>query len=191
MTSNINSYYFINDNKRVCQGDILRDYDLGWVHYGTKAKEEVKLRVPYLVVLSQECDLEHDFNFRTTTQKTNDKYLQSILVCPAYHADKIRKGTHLETLKLQMQQLNSKIWPNVTSNQNPRYHFLHAEDDYQIPELVIDFKHYYTIPRDLLYLKKDDHYLATINIMFRENLSQRFAFYLSRIGLPVIQGECK
>jgi hypothetical protein len=160
--------------------------------YKADHSETQKLILPYLVVLSQECDLENDFDSRPPKKESkhpHDKFLQSILVCPAYPAEKLRKGTHLESLELTMQHLNSKKWNDVKNNDAPRYHFLSNDDNLQIPNLVLDFKHYYTIPREILYQKKDEHYLATINLIFRENLSQRFAFYLSRIGLPVFENE--
>lgn len=59
----------------------------------------------------------------------------------------------------------------------------------QLPELVIDFKHYYAIPRDTLFRMYPEHYLVTINQLFRESLSQRFSNYLSRIGLPELEGH--
>ena len=84
-----------------------------------------------------------------------------------------------------MQKIDSNTkWNFIKNNQDPRYHFLRKDLDLQVPELVIDFKHYYTIPRDFLYEKIEHHYLGTMSELFREFLSQRFAFYLSRIGLP-------
>lgn len=53
-----------------------------------------------------------------------------------------------------------------------------------IPELVIDFKHYYTIPTEEMYEAYKENYLASVEPLYREDLSQRFANYLSRIGLP-------
>ncbi len=49
--------------------------------------------------------------------------------------------------------------------------------------LIIDFKHYYTIPRNILY-QNLDHYNVSITELHREQLSQRFAYYLSRVGTP-------
>ena len=59
-----------------------------------------------------------------------------------------------------------------------------GEKTFQIPDLVLDFKHYYAISRDVLYENFGDYCIGSINELFREALSQRFAYYLSRIGLP-------
>ena len=128
--------------------------NLQWIDIKEDVIEGDEISVPYLVVLTQECDLEQDYENRLETENantTNDKYLQSILVSPAYLAEKLRKGTHLEALELNMQLIDSKRWKNVINNQNSRYHYLPANEKFKIPELVIDFKHYYTLPHDFFY----------------------------------------
>ena len=188
MKLNVDSCYIKHSEKRICQGDIYRDitYFL-WTDIKKDYIETVEIIVPYLIILTQECDLEQDFkNHINEELNDHDKYLQSILVSPAYLAEKLRHGIHLEEIGLKMQTFNSKIWPNVKNNQNPRYHYLSAEEKIKIPELVIDFKHYYTISRDFFYQNFQKHYIGTLDQLFRENLSQRFSYYLSRIGLPII-----
>ena len=54
----------------------------------------------------------------------------------------------------------------------------------QIPDLILDFKHYLTVPFDLLSRFHGTCYLASVSELFREDLSVRFASYLSRVGLP-------
>jgi len=84
-----------------------------------------------------------------------------------------------------MGRIPSDEWRKVCQNNVYRYHYLGNAEEQQVPELILDFKHYFTIPRDIAYrpdFKKC--YLATMDDLFREHLSQRFANYLSRIGLP-------
>ena len=111
------------------------------------------------------------------------------MVSPAYLAEKVRSGTHLEELNLLMQNINSLRWSVILKNQNYRYHYLPKDNKLNIPPLVVDFKHYYTIPRDFFYEKFLDNYIGTLDQLFRESLSHRFSHYLSRIGLPEIMGE--
>lgn len=85
-----------------------------------------------------------------------------------------------------MEKWNSKNYKQIKDQNKDRFHFLDQDQELQVPELVVDFKHYYAIPRDTLFRMYEKHYLATINQLFREFLSQRFANYLSRIGLPDI-----
>lgn len=184
------SCYVRHTEGRICQGDIYRDikYFL-WIDIKGKEIDGADITFPYLVVLTQECDLDLDFKYRTETCSNNDKCLQSILVSPAYLAEKLRYGIHLEELEMKMERLNANQWSVVKRNQNPRYHHLPAYEEYKIPELVIDFKHYYTISRDYFYQYFQKQYIGTIEQLFRESLSQRFSYYLSRIGLPVLPKE--
>ena len=76
-------------------------------------------------------------------------------------------------------------WNLVKQNKNDRYHYLAEGPEYGIPELALDFKHYRTVPREtLLECLKAESALGTLRPLYREHLSQRFANYLSRIGLP-------
>lgn len=185
MKSKIDSRYVYFKGSRPQQGDILRDFEYKqWLlEKDGKGKIE-KLTIPYLVILTQDCDLEQDYYNHSDGEEKQDKFLTSILVCPAYTAESLRSGTHLEELGLVRESYNSDRWSPIKTNQNSRYHHLFPEPALQIPELVLDFKLYYTIPRDIVYQQFKKTYLGTINELFREEVSLRFTNYLSRIGLP-------
>ena len=185
--SAIKEKYFLSAEERYEQGDILRDVSL--VEWADTQQDEIKIQrreLAYCVVVSQECDLEHDFNERRKSDSpSNDKHLQSVLICPAYPVQDFRAGDHLKNLKMKMQNINSENWGRIRQNSNPRYHYLDKHENFQVPELAIDFKHYITVPREILYRDDFDRcYLASMEILYRESLSSRFAHYLSRIGLP-------
>lgn len=145
-----------------------------------------ELLVPYCVVLTQECDLEQDFSNRNSPEKfarSQDKIVPSLLFCPAFPAEQLRAGAHLRDIP--MERINSADWKRVSQNNNYRYHFLPEFKDAQVPDLVIDFKRYFTVPREVAYRETfRKAWLASLADLFREHLSSRFAHYLSRIGLP-------
>lgn len=174
------------DSPRICQGDIVRDVVV--IEDASLEGEEVVTRerqIPYCVVLSQDCDLEHDFNSHANEQrKNNDKFLPTILLSPAYLAQTFRTGDHLTALGLKMTAHTTSEWERIKKNHLYRYHYLPAYLDYQIQELVVDFKHFFTIPRDRFYAGFKSKYVAGLDDLFREDFSNRFAYYLSRIGLP-------
>jgi hypothetical protein len=182
--------YFKHELPRLCQGDILRDLELvewGSVVDGTEPQQITLTRraLPYAVVLSQECDLFQDLqNRRNATKPTQDKYLHSVLLGPAYPAQSVRQGTHLSALSVKCESMNSRRWPVVAQNNDARYHYLPAVDTLQIPELVLDFKHFITAPRGILLELREKAYLGSLNQLFRDSLSQRFASFLARIALP-------
>jgi hypothetical protein len=169
---------------RLSQGDILRDVTLS---IGREGTPYLDLFFPYAVIMSQDCDIESDYKERSKSPLvSNDKFLNTILICPAYVAAQFALGTHIDGW--QMEGFNEKLMNRMRKNDEyKRYHYLASDTDLQVPDLVVDFKHFYTASRDDLYRQKNSIYLASINELFREDLSHRFANFLSRIGLPEVK----
>lgn len=177
--SNIKTRYFSLEKERLFQGDVLRDVDLVT---GRRDGAMEDFSLPYCIVMSQECDLEQDFKQRKEKSVDHDKNLLTILICPAYPDEQFFQGIHLS--EKNMKSFNAKEAERLKGNDVfNRFHHL-PELEGTIPGLVVDFKHFFTVPRDLLYEQYRERYLVSLNELFRERLSQRFANYLSRIGLP-------
>ena len=145
-----------------------------------------RISFPYVMVLTQECDLEEDFRLRSTNSAETklDKLLLSVLVAPLYNADHLKKGTHLSELDINGDSIDSKRWNHVTNNVMPRFHYLEFPKITKLIPLVIDFKHYFSVNIEYLKRVREERYITTVAELFRERISQRFANYLSRIGLP-------
>lgn len=188
--SKINNYYRKYNAERIIQGDILREVKFRDWDWDTRKNDVIiyEKKLPYLAILTQDCDLEQDNKNRITTSARNqDKFLQSILVCPAYGWEDFIRGDHLADYSLKMEMISSSDQKKkIKKQQVPRYHYLEEDLENQIPPLVIDFKHYYTLPVEFLRHIYKEHYAYSMEELFRESLSQRFSFYLSRIGLPEI-----
>jgi len=89
-----------------------------------------------------------------------------------------------------MKKIDSDRWKPLKNNQVERFHFLKADPTRNLPDLAIDFKHQYTITRAQLYAIRDSKSEVSryrIADLFREDLSIRFANFLSRIAVPEIQ----
>jgi hypothetical protein len=102
----------IGKNIRIQQGDIIRDVD--YVESITEESgniEIVKIRFPLIIVLTQDCDLQQDFNFRygSGNKNNHDKFMISVLVAPLYNADQFFEGNHLDLLNQIMQTFNRNI----------------------------------------------------------------------------------
>lgn len=177
--------------ERIQQGDILAD-----VEYIESVTEEdgvisvSKIIFPLAIVLTQDCDLTWDFASRCPeTQATNqDKYLFSAIVAPLYNYEHFVDGQHLSELGQKMITISRKTTKtdnkNLRQNETPRYHYLEFDASVPIVNSVIDFKHYFTVNINQLQKHKKSHYVCSVSELFRERISQRFANYLSRIGLP-------
>ena len=177
--------------QRICQGDIFAHVDL--IEYADINEEGIleisKITFPYVIVLTQDCDLEQDFNSRMKTERANeDKHILSVIVAPLYNIEHDYGGEHLSELNFRMQTISSK--PNksdnkfLKNNQNPRYHYFEFPDNIQLVNSVADFKHYFTVSNNYLKNQKPINYIGKLGELYREQVSHRFASYLSRIGLP-------
>ncbi|MDD5605750.1 MAG: hypothetical protein PHR51_00200 [Patescibacteria group bacterium] len=181
VTSNVKTRYRKIRKARVCQGDILNG--LSFLIYNAKnPKKYASVDLQYAVVLTQECDLDLDYKLRRDKPDQHDKHLQTILICPAYLSTDLCNGKHLEGRTMSPVDLKK-----LKKGDLKRYHLLNEDLSLSIPELVIDFKHFFTVPRGFLYSQRKSCYIATMNEIFRESLSQRFAFYLSRIAEPEVK----
>jgi hypothetical protein len=178
----------------ISQGDIFKDVEL--IEYVTEENgiiEVSRIRFPLAIVLSQDCDLFHDFKFRIKKDevKTQDKLLLSILVAPLYNVEHVYNGEHLRELGIEMESINRKSssGQDLVKNLKPRYHYLEFPDDIPIVSSVIDFKHYFSVNVDYLRELKKTNFVCKVSELFREDISHRFASFLSRIGLPEFRGK--
>src|SRR5208337_862518 len=111
---------------------------------GKREYDVNEMKYDYTVILTQECDLEQDYKNRIEAQEDQDSYIQMILMAPAYLAESLRSGIHLEKYGQKMQYINNRDWNKLRQQENKRYHHIKADADMNVPELTIDFKHFYT-----------------------------------------------
>jgi hypothetical protein len=185
------------------QGSLYRDVEVpisfgvhGEVEAGDAEERRPVWVAEYAIVLSQECDLQQDQKERpsgtgasVTSQPKYQVLLPTVLMSPAYNAAKFRAGNHLEALGITLSPQDiDKIKKNYDC---PRYHFIAGSKDLKIPDLIVDFKHYFTIETHLVRrnYSGDGHRIGRLATLYREDLSQRFASYLARIGLPRTHSE--
>lgn len=175
---------------RVCQGDIIANVE--FIEYAVEKSGQIeisKIIFPYVYVLTQDCDLEQDYaNKASAVSMNQDKHLISVIVAPLYNIEQFYDGLHLEDIGLKMQTISRKVdkTENKTlrQNGNPRYHYLEFSNAVSIPNSIIDFKHYFTVNNNLLLDRKKKSFVCKVSELYRENISHRFSFFLSRIGLP-------
>lgn len=176
--------------RRIVQGDIIRSVDC---IEGVTEKEGVieisRIEFPLIVVLTQDCDLAQDYTFRWSSDASNkseDKYLLSVLVAPLYNLEHVYSGEHLVDLGMKMESISRNKSPGqyLRNNQNPRYHFFDFGPDVPVVPSVVDFKHYFSVSLDYLRKAKRDRFVCQLSHLYREDVSQRFASFLARIGLP-------
>jgi hypothetical protein len=144
---------------------------------------------PWAMVMSQDCDLDWDFRARQgeprgtgTDEPSPAKEVPDTLLCMALEAERLRARP----------QINSRDWDRMKINKDERYQFLQriapGEDllGEGVPELCIDFKRYFTIPTDELYLQLSSgaRRRCRLNMPYGQHLATRFFLFQCRIALP-------
>jgi len=179
----------IKKRARISQGDIYKDVE--FIEYAIEKAgviEISKIVFPFVVVLTQDCDLNQDYTVRWARNggSSHDKKIISVIVVPLYNVEHVYKGEHLSELGMTMAPIPKKRTPGKTliQNKNPRYHYLEFPTNVPIVSSVIDFKHYFTVNVEYLKKHKKGNFICQVGPLYREDVSQRFSSYLSRIGLP-------
>jgi len=140
------------------------------------------IQQPFAVVMTQDCDVIHDYGFRQTG-KGPGKRLPNLLFCEMANA---------QTL-FGSDSMSEREWQQVVRNKNERYQFLErvpGEADAAtegLPELTIDFKRYFTLPTDEVYLQLDAgaaRRRSVIKSPYLEQLATRFHYFQYRVALP-------
>ena len=180
---------------RICQCDIFKNIDI-IENINIKDSKLIinKIVFPYVICLNQECDLENDYKENSNhnnIEQLKDKCFLHIAIAPLFIFDQFLEGKHWGEIltsnpipKGKKGNIGTKI-KSIIDNEVPRYHYLNfPNSETELPkELIIDFKHFFTINRNFLY-KNINKRVCSIDDLFREKISQRFSNYISRIGLP-------
>lgn len=169
--------------KRIAQGDIFQDIEVIEDFEVVKSIVSVqKISFPYVVCLNQECDLENDYN--NSEDNLCDNNLLHLAIAPAFIFEQFLSGSHWGEIFVNNnpQKRKDTTIRKIIDNEIPRYHYLKFPDD-NMPELIIDFKHFFTINRNIFYSQINKR-LCSLDDLFREKINQRFSYYISRIGLP-------
>jgi len=174
----------------VHQGDILKNFTYDYYISDTSGKEVLRtMWFPLVVVISQDCDLTQDYDKRKKL-KFDDKgccqvnnLIFSSIVAPMYNFHQFLDGSHLSNFKWKMQSFSKnskdKLTNLIKTNQIGRYYYLSFENSV-IVDSVIDFKH--TLAIDPEILRETDRTDVRIPQPYREEITRKYADYISRIG---------
>ena len=172
------------ESGRIMQGDIFHHIDI-IEDVMVKANGSIQLKkitFPLVICLNQDCDLHTDYIHR---EENKSGSLLHLIVAPLFEITSFRDGKNWGELMNVGDHINSERMNCIKNNNDPRYHYV-VFPDKEMPELIIDFKYFFTVNRDALY-NRLDHKVCSVDDLFRELINQRFCDYLSRIGLPEIQ----
>ena len=167
-TQQYNWYDIIEADEQLLQGDFINDCPV--IEPGADYSEGCteltgKIGLYNVIVMSQSCDLVN-------------KKLDLVLVCPYWSLESIGGGSKFGT---------NEGKESLRKGNQPAYHMLNKIDieGYNTDFLVVDFRNIYAIPVNFLFdFVKEKGKRVRLLPPYREHLSQAFARFFMRVGLP-------
>lgn len=162
-------YDIIAGNENIMQGDFIYDCPV-IIPSSNMANEmdfDVKIRIYDVVIMSQSCDLAN-------------KNVDLALVCPVYALDEFEEKSNFYKSREGKESLRRGNLPG--------YHLLNKceIEGFNTDYLVVDFRNVYGVHFDLLEnIAKKQAGRIRLLPPYREHLSQAFARFFMRVGLPV------
>ena len=166
-------FRLVEEGDHLEQGDILESCpvfsppnELAEHHLEPEAKVPFNCEYPDVLVMSQSCDLE----------KGREK-VEDVLFCAVWQPSDFAEGTF------------SKLdgWENARKGIFPAYHVLARCDlpGNEREPRVVDFRRVHSLPIE--FVRKRAALAPHLRLLppYREHLSQAFARYFMRVGLPV------
>jgi hypothetical protein len=165
-------YTLLKNTDELLQGDLVPECPIVIPPASVKEDENpvVEIKLIDSVILSQSCDLEHN-------------NVDIVLVCPYYPLKVFLNGLPAE--QNSTKKAIAKTIENLKKGSLPGYHLLDKFDNYIDDYQVVDFRNVYGIQYDTLKsICKDIKERIRLLPPYREHLSQSFARYFMRVGLP-------
>jgi hypothetical protein len=182
-------YQVIEPGASLNQGDVIFDCPLlGWSTPAPRpssslAEQAILTRLASafredVIVMTQACDLEH-------------RKVENVVVCPHVTLS-VFQGIWQEWMTARGQNASAKAWKRACEdiangyvwNQAFLNRFEHSELATDIR--VVDFHDIFTLPRTFLESLLIERQLPRLRLLppYREHLSQAFARFFMRVGLP-------
>ncbi|WP_366923609.1 hypothetical protein MFMK1_000512 [Metallumcola ferriviriculae] len=163
-------WYMMVKGSSIEQGDIIRDCPVIKPNIEVLSGENTKVTAEEydVVVMSQSCDLQQ-------------RKVELVLLCPIFSLDEIIDyygGNSKERRKRK---------EAIKKGQIHHQHLLHKyeDDEVPIPISVVDFSKIFSVPIEfLMQFAEDQGHRVRLLPPYREHLSQSFAKFFMRVGLP-------
>lgn len=166
-------YLSLENSSELLQGDLLPQCPIILPPPDIEKIEELEIEIETynVVVMSQSCDLE------------NNK-VKFVLVCPYYSFPYYL--TFLPIDEQKNKKSVKKAFDNLNQGIQPNYHLLNRDPEKGLEDfLVVDFRNVYSVHVDFLkgFAGKISERTRLLP-PYREHLSQAFARFFMRVGLP-------
>ena len=168
-------WYALVNVEGLQQGDIVRNYPVFLQEPFATAESGEESEAPQLegniinidaVVVSQSCDLVN-------------RKIDSVILCPVHNVANIEESFG------DSEKSRNKRKEEIRQGKEPGFHMICADSNIGIDLSIVEFKRIYTTPKStLVEFVKNAGDRVRILPPYREHLSQAFARYFMRVGLP-------
>jgi len=165
-------YENVSLSDKILQGDFVPDCPIIIPPATFEGEQDIKVKLLNAIVMSQSCDIE------------NGK-VDIVLVCPYYNMEDFLERH--PTSKDGSKGGRSKVMENLIQGNYPSYHILQKAESMNLNDfIVVDFRNVYGVHYEYIksYLLKIEQRIRLLP-PYREHLSQAFARYFMRVGLPI------
>ena len=161
-------WYEVADDDKIMQGDFIPECPIIIPPSEISEQKEFDaiIRNYNVIIMSQSCDIE------------NDK-IDLVLLCPVWPLEEMEKNDFIKSSKGKEELRRG----NFTG-----YHLLNKceLENFIAGYTVVDFRNIYSISLDFIkYFNKTKGQRLRLLPPYREHLSQAFARFFMRVGLPV------
>jgi hypothetical protein len=184
----IDWYEEVSHDTPLTQGDLIFNCPvIGWKEAepalaGKELSETLKAHTEAVAVdvgvMTQACDLKFD-------------KVRNVILCPHFRIDAYRKAWETD-MKARDQNPSNKAWNSHASDICDGFlwnlSILNAgKVETLSTERIVDFHEVYSVPRTFIesFLSQRDEPRLRLRPPYREHLSQAFARFFMRVGLPV------
>ncbi len=150
---------------------------------------EKVIEFPYSILLTQACDLKSYFRIIQSGSPNglqDRQRIEQVIFCPVFIEEQFKKGSHLiKQYNYSFKVIEKQIYNDIKKNNTSRYYFIESNIK-ALPNLIVDFKHYFTIPIVVMLqaLELNRGNLYKLRHIYYTDLADRFAHYLQRVVLP-------
>lgn len=175
------------------QGDVFKD--VKYMYVDSEDDEKIyliELEFPYAIIVSQACDVYFMSKLQKERGGKVTKYMPSILMCPIYNKALFKVAKHIKDIGIQ-QDLAIEIETLYNSNHEKiiengahyRFYTFDIQVDHcdVMSNAILDFKHSFSVPTSYL-LSNISNRLFSLDTIFAEQITLKFATYLSRVAIP-------
>lgn len=187
----------VSEDDYVQQGDIFKD-----VTYICDFKrnddeiEIVELTFPYVLIVSQSCDMLHASRLLSGDIKSESKMMFSVMAVPLFERETIISGMHLRELideKIMDFNINDAFITEedkkvIRDGFHYRFHEINFPEEIQIPNSIIDLKSFFTINiMSINQIKKQR--VGRLNDWASQQIANKLSSFMARVGLPDVSSD--